>query len=111
MIDLDPTPNIPDGPLHYEAVSYVWNVDQTPFSVYIGKEKTAVVSIIRNLAVALSNLRYPDRPRRLWIDVLYIDQPNNVEKGPQVAQIGTIYSFAVHVIAWLGPNSTTAPAR
>lgn len=104
VVDLDPTPIIPEGPLHYEAVSYVWDTDQTPFSVYVGKGKTNVVSVTRNLAVALSNLRYPDRPRRLWIDALCIDQSNDVEKEPQVAQMGTIYSFAVHVIAWLGPE-------
>lgn len=104
VVDLDQTPIIPDGPLHYEAVSYVWDKDQTPYSVYVGKDKTAVVSVTRNLAVALSNLRYPDRPRRLWIDALCIDQSNDVEKGPQVAQMGTIYSFAAHVIAWLGPE-------
>lgn len=104
VVDLDPTPIIPDGPLHYEAVSYVWDKDQTPYSVYVGKDKTAVVSVTRNLTVALSNLRYPDRPRRLWIDALCIDQSNDVEKGPQVAQMGTIYSFAARVIAWLGPE-------
>lgn len=104
VVELDATPIIPDGPIHYEAVSYVWDVDKTPFSVYVGEEKTAVVSVTRNLAVALSSLRYPDRPRRLWIDALCIDQSNDVEKGPQVAQMGTIYSFAVHVIAWLGPE-------
>lgn len=110
-MDLDPTPIIPDGPLHYEAVSYVWDKDQTPYSVYVGKEKAAVVSVTRNLAVALFNLRYPDRPRRLWIDALCIDQSNDVEKGPQVAQMGTIYSFAAHVIAWLGPaQDDSAPA-
>lgn len=104
IVDLDPTPIIPDGPLHYEAVSYVWDKDQTPFWVYVGRNKTAAVAVTRNLAVALSNLRHTDRPRRLWIDALCIDQSNDVEKGPQVAQMGTIYSFAAHVIAWLGPE-------
>ncbi|KAG8165749.1 hypothetical protein KVR01_004301 [Diaporthe batatas] len=104
VVDLNPTPIVPDGPLYYEAVSYVWDTDQTPFSVYVGKEKTTVVSVTRNLAVALRNMRYPDRPRRLWIDALCIDQSNDLEKGPQVAQMGAIYSFAAHVIAWLGPE-------
>jgi hypothetical protein len=85
VVDLDPTPIIPDGPLYYKAVSYVWDVDQTPFSVYIEKEKTAAVLVTGNLAVTLSNLRYPDRPQRLQIDGLCINQSNDVKKGPQVA--------------------------
>lgn len=104
IVDLDPMPIIPGEPLHYEALSYSWDKDQTPFSVYVGKDKTAVVSVTRNLAIALFNLRYTDRPRLLWIDALCIDQLNDIEKGPQVAQMGTIYSFATHVIAWLGPE-------
>jgi hypothetical protein len=56
-----------------------------------------------NLMSALRHLRYPDRPRHLWIDAICVNQDDDMEKGSQVAVMGTIYANASAVIVWLGP--------
>jgi hypothetical protein len=38
----------------------------------------------------------------LWIDALCIDQGQNDERNHQVQQMGSIYSGAQRVIAWIG---------
>jgi hypothetical protein len=85
---------------NYEALSYTWGSPEDgvrgirlggkPFDVRI------------NLWWALDHLRYPDRPRILWIDALCIDQSNEIERNHQVRQMGLVYREASKVIVWLG---------
>jgi hypothetical protein len=58
-----------------------------------------------NLFLALKNLRQTTTARALWIDALCINQQDINERNHQVNQMGTIYSQAQRVVAWLGrPN-------
>ena len=63
-------------------------------------------NIRQNLFDALQRLRFPDRPRQLWIDAICINQSDSVEKTEQVALMGQIYAHAIRVIVWLGKASS-----
>ena len=86
----------------YEALSYVWGdmsvqreiiFDGMPFPV------------TENLAIALHHLRLPDKPRRVWVDALCINQSNAKERNEQVTLMGEIYTMAKPVLIWLGEAS------
>ncbi|OAL07129.1 hypothetical protein IQ06DRAFT_288897 [Phaeosphaeriaceae sp. SRC1lsM3a] len=64
-----------------------------------------VTSITRNLDIALRHLRNPCESRLMWVDALCIHQLDKVEKSSQVAMMGKIYSFAIRVLIWLGPDA------
>ncbi|EQB43487.1 hypothetical protein CGLO_17840 [Colletotrichum gloeosporioides Cg-14] len=89
-----------DGPEEYEALSYVWGSasDTRPIAV---QKKAKNITV--NLETALRHLRYPDRARMLWVDVLCIDQENVQERNQQVRRMSDIYSSATQVVVWLGP--------
>ncbi|KAI1453490.1 heterokaryon incompatibility protein-domain-containing protein [Annulohypoxylon moriforme] len=89
----------------YEALSYVWGSEDDLVVVKFGRRGVANLFITQNLAEALMHLRYPDRPRTIWIDAICINQMDNAEKSTQVAMMGQIYSNATSVIAWLGPEA------
>jgi hypothetical protein len=79
----------------YKALSYIWGnpsnlkqIDLSGHTFYINQ----------NLGVALRNLRLRTRPRTLWIDAIYINQNDAVEKSNQVIQMGNIYSQALEVL-------------
>ncbi|KAK4107637.1 HET-domain-containing protein, partial [Canariomyces notabilis] len=50
-----------------------------------------VAYIMPNLRDALRQVRLPDRPRRLWVDSICINQANPQEQGRQVSLMGLIY--------------------
>ncbi|KAI1738198.1 heterokaryon incompatibility protein-domain-containing protein [Xylaria scruposa] len=89
----------------FEALSYAWGdpEDRTPITV---TGETFRVTV--NLATALRHLRYPDRPRLLWVDALCIDQRNILEVNQQVQYMVDIYASATGVLAWLGPDDGSA---
>ena len=60
--------------------------------------------VTKNLAIALSYIRYPNRDRVVWIDALAINQANIPERNAQVIQMPTIYSRASSTLVWLGPT-------
>lgn len=110
---------LPHGELypHYEALSYVWGSNDTPYVAYIqttslpdgttvfDESKWRSLKIGTNLGVALQHLRLPDRRRTLWIDAICINQRDEAEKAAQVARMSTLYRRAERVIIWLGPKS------
>ena len=67
-----------------------------------GKDFPDPFMVRPNLASALKQLRYRDRPRYLWIDAICINQDDNNERNVQVALMGGIYSGASEVCVWLG---------
>ena len=109
----------------YEALSYVWGSEDHPVWVYFGRFNRRIPQyfvrspsllvphgqysrpVTQNLAEALSHLRYPDRPRTMWIDAICIDQENDSEKSSQVAMMGEVFRRATRVIAWLGLATDT----
>ncbi|KAF3808548.1 Heterokaryon incompatibility protein 6 [Colletotrichum gloeosporioides] len=92
-----------DSPDEYEALSYVWGSasDTRPITL----QQTAK-NVTMNLEAALRHLRYPDRARMLWVDVLCIDQENVQERNQQVRWMSDIYSTATQVVVWLGPATS-----
>lgn len=98
VVDLNE--QLPDRPM-YEAMSYVWGSPELSNTVYVGKEKETV-KITANLDEAIRYMRYQDRPRRMWIDGLCIDQQNIEERGRQVAYMCHIFWGATRVVVWLG---------
>ena len=49
-------------------------------------------------------MKLVDRPRVLWIDALYINQDETVERNHQVALMRDIYKKAARAIVWIGPE-------
>ena len=83
----------------YEALSYTWGdpapaheVECNGYSLPIGQ----------NLFSALHALRCSDRPRRMWVDAICINQSDVAERNEQVQRMASIYREAVSVLVWLG---------
>lgn len=99
----------------YEALSYVWGSPENTVEVYVrhsagsqsdhNNETPMTMHIGRSLASALTHLRYPDRPRRLWVDAVCINQADIEEREKQVKRMDSIYSLAQRVVIWLGPEA------
>ena len=94
-----------DAEPEYEALSYTWDTDSNADT----RQDTETIScsghtmlVRENLFAALKRLRYPDRPRSLWVDAICINQADNEEKNHQVALMGSIYAIAKEVVIWLG---------
>ncbi|KAK1621786.1 heterokaryon incompatibility protein-domain-containing protein [Colletotrichum phormii] len=99
--------------INYEALSYTWGSEQHQQWLLIedanempddNTSKQRKILIRNNLATAMQHLRLPDRPKRLWIDAICINQQDNTEKDHQVRRIGTIFKHAARVIGFLGPE-------
>lgn len=76
----EPTPS-------FEALSYTWGSAKDAVEVQIGDNTSNVLSITKNLHVALQNLRLTDRPRVFWIDSVCVNQDNLQERGHQVRRM------------------------
>jgi hypothetical protein len=86
----------------YEALSYVWGDPSSSRSIDFDGTPC---SVTKNLAIALDYLRLNDKPRRLWIDALCINQRITKERNEQVGLMGEIYAKASLVLVWLGEAS------
>ncbi|KAF5635408.1 heterokaryon incompatibility protein het-6 [Fusarium sp. NRRL 25303] len=86
----------------YHALSYEWEDESKndPFITVDGRH----VQIRMNLYDALKNIRKPTEDQRLWVDAICINQSDVKEKSQQVAMMGEIFTNAVGVISWLGPD-------
>ncbi|CAG8958801.1 hypothetical protein HYFRA_00011752 [Hymenoscyphus fraxineus] len=91
-----------DDPLDYEALSYVWGETGNPDLMREVFIDGVLSSVTINLEVALRYLRYKSEPRVMWIDAICINQKDNDERGSQVMHMGSVYSMASRVVAWLG---------
>ncbi|CAO2651715.1 Nn.00g042850.m01.CDS01 [Neocucurbitaria sp. VM-36] len=88
----------------YEALSYVWGPMEDPSHVEVEDNYLFIISIRRNLDIALRHLWWPHDVRIVWVDALCIDQQSNIEKSRQDSLMGEIYSSASCVLIWLGPE-------
>ncbi|KAI1259471.1 HET-domain-containing protein [Xylariaceae sp. FL1019] len=91
--------------LAYEALSYTWGSDKGDEVAIVVNSDMKEMPLGANLANAIRYLRYPDRPRIMWIDAVCIDQTNYRERGQQVQRMGDIYLHARKVVAWLGSGT------
>lgn len=95
-----------DQVLPYEALSYHWGSGDAIFNIKIYTAGFPGPFKVRpNLHAALNQLRLPDRPRRLWIDAICINQDDSDEKNAQVSLMADVYSKATRVCVWLGEAS------
>jgi hypothetical protein len=99
-----------DDPPQYHALSYCWGDPHMTVPIQVnGKPKR----VTTNLEAALRELR-AQKIEKVWVDALCINQQDPTERGLQVMRMGLIYSRALKVLAWLGPeaeNSTSAMNR
>lgn len=87
------------GLLLYDAVSYVWGVDEPRYEIILGAWS---FFIRENLYQFLLQIRHPAEDLTLWIDALCIDQSNLDERGQQVQLMHQIFRSARRVLVWLG---------
>ncbi|KAI1277316.1 heterokaryon incompatibility protein-domain-containing protein [Xylaria sp. FL0933] len=83
----------------YTALSYAWGDVKGAHMIFIGDRP---LTIGHNLITALRDLRWKDRPIRLWVDALCINQEDVSERNHQVQQMRSIYSSALETIIYLG---------
>lgn len=82
----------------YKALSYTWGDPTSTKEIMINGE---IISITKNLFVALQHLQFEDT---LWIEVICINQSDNLKKNEHVQQMRRIYEEAECVIIFLGPE-------
>lgn len=95
----------------YEALSYTWG-DSATKTIDLGTQQRRTQHVLRagsrrfqvtvNLEPALRHLRLENRPRVLWVDAIFINQRDPVEKSHQVGFMGRIYQNCSRVCVWLG---------
>ena len=99
--------SLQDSPI-YDALSYSWGISADDIDL-ISPEGS--FKIRQSIEQALKQLRHPGTQRRLWIDVVCINQGDSTEKGQQVQMMHRIYSQAATTVAWLGlEDEFTSPA-
>ncbi|KAK3906035.1 heterokaryon incompatibility protein-domain-containing protein [Staphylotrichum tortipilum] len=94
----------------FKALSYAWGSGSELCAILIvppaGRPvEPHAVAITESLHTALIHLRDAEKPVRLWIDQICINQNNPEEKGAQVRLMGSIYAQAEQVLVWLGPSA------
>lgn len=102
----------PEG-VSWQALSYTWgdlnDVEDVSVIQSGSGNPAGELSVTRNLAEALRNLRHNDLERLMWIDALCINQGNDElalkERAWQVRYMHHIYNLADGVVIWLGPEA------
>ncbi|KAK0663025.1 heterokaryon incompatibility protein-domain-containing protein [Cercophora samala] len=92
----------------YSTLSYAWGSPRITENVTLEGRPWPVTV---NLANALLFLRDHEKPVKMWIDALCIDQSNLKERGKQVQLMKEIYSGGTHVIVYLGDGKNHRPKR
>ncbi|KAI0399354.1 hypothetical protein F4802DRAFT_51092 [Xylaria palmicola] len=83
----------------YDATSYTWGAPADPEQISCGGARLWVQ---RNAFHMMLDLRRPDRPRRVWIDAICINQCSLDERAAQVALMHQVYRRAGATWIWLG---------
>ena len=91
------------GPADYEGLCYVLGAAESTSHIIVNNQSIWVES---NLASALDDLRYIDRPRYLWVDALCINPENVEERNSQVPLLAQILLQAHGVCIWIGSGSS-----
>ena len=91
----------------YEALSYVWGTSKQVDNISIRHgDNEWPVDLTASLKETLLQLRFPDKPRRLWVDQICINQSDVAERSQQVQFMNRVYKHASRVLVWLGPDDT-----
>lgn len=90
----------------YCAVSYAWGSPLPACQILVNGQ---LFVVRENLYECLRALRHCGHDEELfWVDQLCINQQNLAERNHQVHLMGSIYSHANHVLAWLGYGELNA---
>ncbi|PVH85130.1 hypothetical protein DL98DRAFT_607686 [Cadophora sp. DSE1049] len=89
--------NEPDN--SYTAISYDWGNERDSHSISIGSSE---LTVGKNIHSALRHIRRRDRPIRLWVDAICINQSDLTERNHQVQQMCAICSAAKETVIYLG---------
>src|SRR3569833_404843 len=101
----------PEQQPEFDAKSYVWGDqgDRADIAIDIatGGARDDTVdkrpfSVSRAVESAIRRLRLTDKPLKIWVDALCINQDDLVERAQQVRMMAQIYSRASTVHIWLG---------
>lgn len=89
----------------YFALSYVWGAPNMSEMLH-EQLSGASIPVTKTLSNALCTLsrHHEHRPLQLWVDAICIDQSNPEERSHQVKTMASIYSKAIQVFVWLGPE-------
>ncbi|KAF2824575.1 hypothetical protein CC86DRAFT_296744 [Ophiobolus disseminans] len=79
----------------YEALSYTWGDSPDQRTILLNGQLFAITT---NLWTAIRYLRSDSHVRTLWVDALFINQNNIIEKSYMVSQMHVIYHHANNVI-------------
>ncbi|KAF2825341.1 HET-domain-containing protein, partial [Ophiobolus disseminans] len=90
--------------LEYTCLSYVWGTANATQRIMVNGKPFQVQQNLWEFLHAAS-IHTEACLRTLWIDALCIDQDNIIERNHQVQQMGSIYSRAKNVIAWIGNDT------
>ncbi|KAI0865920.1 hypothetical protein F4860DRAFT_458200 [Xylaria cubensis] len=93
-----------DSPDPFWAISYVCGPNPTPLWPFYFETALGKIPITESLARCLQYLRHRRVSIYLWADAVCINQRNTIEKNMQVRRMGSVYSKAERVIAWMGDN-------
>jgi hypothetical protein len=85
----------------YTALSYTWGPPDEKKRILLNDEPFEVRINLWDFLNEACN-RGKERPSRIWIDAMCIDQLQLKERNHQVAIMGKIYSRATNVLVWLG---------
>lgn len=110
--DFDPNldcgaPKHQDG-FWYEALSYAWGDPTDTAPIYVGEGMTATLPVTRNCLNALKALRQSDRPRRMWIDAICINQTDLDERSSQVRLMARIFAAGWRTAIYLGEHTSSS---
>jgi hypothetical protein len=86
----------------YSALSYVWGTTKSDHVILVNNR---LIFVKENLYSFLRHLRHIEKPMRIWVDAISINQEDLAERGHQVRLMGRIYQDAQFVYAWLGEDS------
>jgi hypothetical protein len=93
-------------PPDYLAVSYAWGDAGDTRKIYVDGIQVSVTS---SLFGALQALRQKSQEVLVWADAICIDQQDKDERAVQVQLMASIYTKAVSVAMWLGPEANDSP--
>lgn len=93
--------SLSDNP-SFVALSYTWGENVFPEKLYC---HDGALDITTNLHSALLRFRLADKPLRIWVDAVCINQANGDEKTRQIPLMTSIYGQATEVLIWLGEAS------
>ena len=85
----------------YEPLSYVWGDPSRSYEIICNNKS---LSLTASLDGALRRVRRDNRPRRIWVDQVSVNQDDVKERSQQVQFMNTIYKNAMHVLVWLGDD-------